>query len=82
MSIDSLLKMKAPQARLAYVEAQSAVEFMAKQFGDQRLIELLKNIRHQKISTKLFDLPLVLICWILKFNGMNSLNKSIAGWYC
>ncbi len=54
MSIDSLLKMKAPQARLAYVEAQSAVEFMAKQFGDQRLIELLKNIRHQKNFHKAF----------------------------
>lgn len=56
MSIDSLLKMKAPQARLAYVESQSAVEFIVKQYGDQRLIQLLKNIKQQKNFREAFHL--------------------------
>ncbi len=54
MALDSLLNMPAPKARLAYVEAQSAVEFIAKQFGDERLLELIREIKTQKNFRKAF----------------------------
>ena len=54
-AIDSLQQMKAPRARLAYVEAQSAVEFIVRQYGEAKIVELLKSLRLRKDFGKAFQ---------------------------
>ncbi len=47
-AIDTMFRWNAPKARLAYIEAQSAVEFIVSAYGVERLVELLNNVRQQR----------------------------------
>ncbi len=53
-AIDTLLTWPAPKARLAYIEAQSAVEFIVNEFGEKQLMALLNNVTQHRSFAKAF----------------------------
>ncbi len=55
MAIDTLYRFGAVKARLAYIESQSAVAFLVKTYGLNRLKELLDYLAQRKILNDAFE---------------------------
>jgi len=54
MAMDTLFRFSTAKARLAYIEAQSAVDFLATQYGLPRLKKMLLFLRHRQTLNETF----------------------------